>query len=63
MRVDDLIIAAKMASSKSEARRLITQGGVTVDGEKVEDGFTEISLEKERIIKVGKRKFARVRNK
>ena len=33
----DLLVLCKLAPSKSEARRLITQGGLTIDGEKVDD--------------------------
>ena len=33
----DLLVMCKLAPSKSEARRLITQGGLTIDGEKVDD--------------------------
>ncbi len=43
MSVIDLMIAAKLAPSRGEARRLIAQGGVSVDGEKVEAVDTVIS--------------------
>jgi tyrosyl-tRNA synthetase len=59
-RIDDLMIRTKTAASKNEARRLIQQGGVTVDGEKITDPFSVIELNREKILKVGKRKFARV---
>jgi tyrosyl-tRNA synthetase len=61
-RLDDLLVNTKTATSKSEARRLIEQGGVTVDGNKISDPFTEISLRKEIILKVGKRKYVKVRS-
>lgn len=51
----------KMVSSKSEARRLISQGGVRVDSQKVEDPKAKIDLQKEVLIQCGKRKFAKVR--
>lgn len=56
----DLIVAAQMAPSKSEARRLIGGGGVRVDGEKV-DGF-DLQLEPgaNAVVQVGRRKFVRV---
>lgn len=50
----------KFVDSKSEAKRLIIGGGVKVDGEKIEDINAMISLEKERTIQAGKRKFIRV---
>jgi tyrosyl-tRNA synthetase len=56
----DLILKVQFAQSKSEARRLVTQGGVTVDGEKIDDINSEVNLDKEKILKVGKRKFAKL---
>lgn len=55
-----LIVLAKMAGSTSEARRLIQQGGVKVDGEKVDDPNYNISPVSNMIIQVGKRKFTRI---
>ena len=49
-----------MASSKGEARRLIEQGGVSVDGQRVADPAAVIDFSKGVIVKVGKRKFMRV---
>jgi len=57
----DLILAVQFAPSKSEARRLIIQGGVTVNGEKIDDITAEIKLDKETILKVGKRKFIKIK--
>ncbi len=53
----DLIILVNFAPSKGEAKRLVTQGGVTLDGEKIRDFQKSISLESGQILKVGKRKF------
>jgi tyrosyl-tRNA synthetase len=61
-RLDDLLIHTKTASSKSEARRLIQQGGVSINGKKIIDPYAEITLSKEIILKVGKRKFAKIRS-
>jgi tyrosyl-tRNA synthetase len=63
MRIDDLLIETKTANSKNEARRLITQGGVSVDGEKISDPFFQIAISGEKVLKVGKRKFARITRK
>ncbi len=50
---------AGLVSSTSEARRMVSQGAVTLDGRRVSD--PEIVLEKgEHIIRVGKRRFARI---
>ncbi|MEN8192737.1 MAG: tyrosine--tRNA ligase [Bacteroidota bacterium] len=56
----DLITTVKFAPSKGEARRLIQQGGVSVDGEKITDLYQEISFDSEKILKVGKRKFIKL---
>jgi tyrosyl-tRNA synthetase len=54
----DVILAAEMASSKSEARRLIDQKGVRLDGEVLERG--DASFPHAGVLQVGKRKFLRV---
>ena len=51
---------AKLASSRSEARRLVTQGGVTVNGERASDPQAPLGPG-EYLVKVGKRHFARLR--
>jgi tyrosyl-tRNA synthetase len=53
----DLIILVKFAASKGEARRLVNQGGVSINGEKIIDFSKNISLQPRMILKVGKRKF------
>ena len=59
-----LLVKAELSSTRSEARRNIEQGGVTVDGEKVSDVkamFTKDALiEEGMVIKRGKKKFKRV---
>ena len=57
----DLLVAAKLVSSKSEARRLIAQGGVKVNQQTV--GETELTIGKNNdlILQVGKRKFAKIK--
>ena len=57
----DLIVEVKFAPSKSEARRLVLQGGVSIDGEKINDIKTSINIKDGQILKVGKRKFAKLR--
>lgn len=56
----DLLMRTKMASSKSEARRLIQQGGVKINGEKQKEPNKAVSLEKELLLQVGKRKYLKV---
>jgi tyrosyl-tRNA synthetase len=55
-----LLTLSGAAPSGSEARRLIRQGGVEVDGEPVRDEDTRLSLAQERRLQVGKRRFLRV---
>jgi len=57
--VMDVILDAKMAVSKSEARRLFDQKGVRLDGETVERG--DIPFPHPGVLQVGKRKFLRVK--
>jgi tyrosyl-tRNA synthetase len=55
----DIIVKAKLTASKSDARRLILQGGVRLNGEVITD-FLSANFKNEDLIQVGKRKFARV---
>ena len=59
-----LLVKAELAPTRSEARRNIEQGGVTVDGEKVSDvkaTFTKDALAGDgMVIKRGKKKFKKV---
>jgi tyrosyl-tRNA synthetase len=58
--VIDLIMAADLCKSRGEARRLVQQGGMRIDDEKVSDPFQEIAIRDGMILKAGKRRFARV---
>ncbi len=60
VKVIDLLQMAGLTASKSEARRLIEQGGVKINQEKVENVESKISLQVPVIVQCGKRKFARV---
>jgi tyrosyl-tRNA synthetase len=62
-KVVDLIAELKLAPSKSEARRLISGGGVKIDGEKVADANSEIKLDKQIVLQVGKRQVVTVSHK
>ncbi|HED07300.1 MAG TPA: tyrosine--tRNA ligase [Ignavibacteria bacterium] len=57
----DLIVKVEFAPSKGEARRLVMQGGVSIDGEKINDIKTSIKIKDGQILKVGKRKFAKLK--
>lgn len=56
----DLVVKAGFASSNSEARRLIQQGGVRINDEQIFDVKAVITPADGMILKVGKRKFARI---
>jgi tyrosyl-tRNA synthetase len=58
-----LLTACNLVSSGGEAKRMITQSAVTIDGEKVSDPNAEITPANGMTIKVGKRKFAQIKLK
>jgi tyrosyl-tRNA synthetase len=57
-----LLTELGLAASNSEAGRLLKQGAVSVDGEKLESGSRELQVRsgERKLIKVGKRRFAYV---
>ena len=55
-----LLVTAGLAASNSTARRLIQQGAVKVNNEKVEAINTELVVPDNCIIQAGKRGFARI---
>jgi tyrosyl-tRNA synthetase len=57
----ELLAETNLAASKGEAKRLIEQGGVKINGEKVLNAKAEINLKEEVLIQVGKRKFLKVK--
>ena len=56
----DLLELCKLVDSRSDAKRLIKEGGVKINGDKVPDTNVSVHLEKDMIIQVGKRKFAKI---
>lgn len=57
--ISQLMAEAKLAASRSEAIRLIKQGGVTIDGNKIDDFNALVS--KGVTIKVGKRRYLKTK--
>ena len=55
-----VLMEAGLTASTSEARRLISQGGVQVDGEKITDVNAEVPAGQAFLLQVGKRRFKRV---
>ena len=61
-RLSALLVELKLAASRSEAERLIKQGGVEIDGQRVDDVKKEINLSKASgfLLRAGKKKFLRI---
>jgi tyrosyl-tRNA synthetase len=60
MTIAQVLKAAGLTPSTSEALRMIDQGGIRIDGEKLSDKALQIAPGKPVVLQVGKRKFARV---
>ncbi|MDR2437685.1 MAG: tyrosine--tRNA ligase [Endomicrobium sp.] len=59
LKVSELLAKSGMVSSRNEARRLIEQGGVKIDSQKVENDLT-VGFSKPFILQAGKRKFKKI---
>jgi tyrosyl-tRNA synthetase len=59
--IANILKDAGLTASTSEAIRMINQGGVKIDGEKISDPKLEIAVDTNHIYQVGKRKFMKVR--
>lgn len=55
-----LMVTSGLCSSNGEGRRLILQGGVRIDGNKVTDENAEVRLDAPFVLQTGKRRFVRV---
>lgn len=60
MTLTDLLIFTQAVKSKNEARRLIDQGGVKLDGEVLGEAMKVIEVTRPSVLQVGKRKFVRL---
>lgn len=56
----DVMLQAEFVSSLSEARRLIKQGGVRLDGATQDDQRKVLDIPKSQVLRVGKRRFVRL---
>ena len=59
-RLSHILVAAKLAESVSEARRLIEQGAVEVNGQAIATNISAESLDAGSTLKVGRRRFVRI---
>ena len=57
----NLLVDLKMQNSKSEARRMIKNGGIKLNSEKVLDEQIEVEIVDGMVVQVGKRKFKKLR--
>jgi tyrosyl-tRNA synthetase len=55
-----VLTEAGLTKSRSEVRRLLAQGAIEIDGKTVNEDMEMAQVKKGSIIKVGKRRFAKV---
>lgn len=55
-----LLVLTKLASTNSDGRRLIEQGGVKIDGARIEDANLEVKIKNGMILQSGKRNFVKL---
>jgi len=60
MKLTELLTFTKLTESNSNARRMIEQGGVSIDGAKITDVNLIAEINNGMILKVGKRKFLKI---
>ncbi len=58
--ITELIAISGLIDSKSEARRLIEQGGVRINGKKVSDPYLDLTVKEGMILKIGKLNFIKL---
>ncbi|HOL22769.1 MAG TPA: S4 domain-containing protein, partial [bacterium] len=59
----DLLFNSGILPSKMEARRMITQKAVKIDNQTIEDQYARVKVRNGQVLKVGKRKFLKIRIK
>ncbi|MFN3420395.1 MAG: tyrosine--tRNA ligase [Armatimonadota bacterium] len=60
MPIADLLVALELVSSKNEAKRLINEGAVELNGKRVSDWREVVAIRTGDILRIGKRKFAKL---
>ncbi|MBQ1997567.1 MAG: tyrosine--tRNA ligase [Alphaproteobacteria bacterium] len=63
MGILDFLVATELFASKSEARRMVEQGGIQIDGNKIADIKYIVSVADEYMVQKGKKTFLKVINK
>ncbi len=59
--VKTILLNANLVATGGEAKRMVAQAAVSINGQKVNDPFAEVKPEDGMIVQVGKRKFARLK--
>lgn len=59
-KMDELLVKLNLASSKSEAQRLVNQGGVKINDQVFIDWRVQVPVKKGMVVQVGKRKFVKI---
>lgn len=57
-----LLVEAGLVKSTSEGKRMIKQGAVKIDGERIEDDTVDVVCQDGQVIQVGKRRFVRIKS-
>ena len=58
--VKQLLTLCRLVDSGGEAKRMVAQGGVSIDGQKASDPNASVTPANGMIVQVGKRRFAKV---
>lgn len=61
LNLEDALTELGLASSKGEAKRIIQQGGVDIEEQKITDPNFKLPSNKDILIKVGKTKFVKIK--
>lgn len=61
VRLDQLLTNEKIIASKKEIRRLVDQGAISINEEKISDHFYTFTPEDGQVLKIGKRRFYKLR--
>jgi len=60
LRLDHLVLEHHLLNSRKEFQRLVKEGAISLDHEKITDIFFELAPKEEQILKIGKLKFFRI---
>ena len=61
LKIVDLLVKARLSPSKSDARRLVEQGGVKINKNFIKDPFKEVDIKSGLVLRIGKRKIIKIK--